>query len=72
MRQDRLDDVSVVIDTELVRHGEQQRVSHGDSLVACQLLYEDVGFGRVGAAKDRPRLLIDVADLVRSWLALPK
>ena len=31
--QDRLDDVGVVVDAELIRHGQQQRVGLGDGLV---------------------------------------
>jgi len=37
VRQDRFDDVGVVLDTERVRHGQQQRVRFGDGLVASKL-----------------------------------
>ena len=45
--QDRLDDVDVVIDAELVRHGQQQRVGLGDGFVRLELLDENVRLGGV-------------------------
>ena len=52
MGQDRLDDVGVVVDAELVGHGEQQRVGLGDGLVLVELLDQRVGLGGVAAAED--------------------
>jgi hypothetical protein len=40
--EDRLDDVGVVLDAELVGDGQQQRVGGSDGLVLLQLLNEDV------------------------------
>jgi hypothetical protein len=33
MLEDRLDDVGVIVDTELIRNGQEQRVSLGDGFV---------------------------------------
>jgi len=63
--QDGLDDVGVVIDAELVGHGQEQRVGLGDGLVLGQLLDEDVGLGGVAAAENGPPLRLDVAEVVR-------
>jgi hypothetical protein len=67
--QDALDGVGVVVDAELVRNGEQDRVGRGDGRVRRQLPDENLGLGGVGAAEDRSRVLVDVADLVVLLLA---
>src|SRR4029079_7988040 len=61
---DALDDVGVVLDAELAGHGEQQRVRGGDRLVLRELGDQRVWFRGVGAAEDRARPLVDVADVV--------
>ena len=50
--QDRLDDMRVVVDAELVGHRQQQRVGLGDGLVLLELLDEHVRLGGVAAAED--------------------
>ena len=40
MLQDRLDDVGVVVDAELVRHGQQHCIGFRDGLVALELRNE--------------------------------
>ena len=45
VRQDRLDDVGVIVDAERVRHGEQQRIRLRDRLVALQLLDQPIRLG---------------------------
>ncbi len=52
MFEDRVDDVGVIVDTELIRDGQEQRVSLGDSFVFRELLDEDVRLGGVAAAKN--------------------
>src|SRR5262245_61982837 len=42
MGENRLDDVRVVVDAQLIWHGQQQRVGLRDSLVSRQLLDENV------------------------------
>ena len=64
MLQDRLDDVGVVVDAELVRHGQQQRVGLGDSLVLGQLFDERVGLVSVATAEDRALLGLNVAEMI--------
>ena len=59
-----LDGVGVVVDAELVRHGQQQRVGRRDRLVLRELLDQHVGLGGVRAAEDGARVRVDVADLV--------
>ena len=64
MGQDRLDDMGVVGDAELVRDGQEQRVGLGDGLVLLELLDQNIRLGGIAAAEDRPCLLVDKADLV--------
>jgi AcrR family transcriptional regulator len=45
--EDAVDDVGVVVDAELVRHGEQQRVGSCDRLVLLELLDQHIRLGRV-------------------------
>src|SRR5207253_1583294 len=61
--QDAVEDVRVVVDAELVRHGEQQGVRGRHGLVLGQLLDQLVRLAGVGLpeAGDAP---VDVADLV--------
>src|SRR6201996_2183760 len=62
--EDAVDDVGVVVDAELVRHGEQQRVGGCDRFVLLELLDQHIGLGRGGAAEDRLGLRVDEPDLV--------
>ena len=64
MLQDRLDDMGVVVDAELVGHGEEQRVGLGDGLVRLQLLDEHVGLGGIAAAEDGALFGLDEAEMV--------
>ena len=64
MGQDRLDDMSVVVDAELIGHGQQQRVRLGDGFVRLELFDQCIRLGGVAAAEDRPRPLVDEPDLV--------
>ncbi len=70
MGQDSFDDMSVVVDAELVGDGEQQRVGFGDCLVLGELLDQGIGFGGIAATEDRPGLLVDEADLVLTVVAV--
>src|SRR5690606_28544621 len=69
MGQDRFDDMGVVIDAELVRNGEQKRVGLGDGFVSPQFLDKLVRLGGVAPSEDRPRILVDEADLVGAFVA---
>ena len=64
MGQDRLDDVRVVGNAQLVGDGQQQRVGLGDSFVLLQLFDKDVRLGGVATAENRPGLFVDEADVV--------
>ena len=67
--QDRLDDMRIVVDTELVGDGEQQRVSLGDGLVALQLLDKDVRLGGIGAAEHGELFRLDVTEMIFALVA---
>src|SRR5262249_36236109 len=71
MGQDGLEDVGVVVDAELVRHCEQQRVRLGNGLVLLQLLDQDVRLRGIAAAEYGKPLRFDVAEVVRT-LAAPE
>ena len=71
MLQDRLDDVGVVVDAELIGHGQQQRVGLGDGLVLLQLLDQHVRLGGVAAAEDGACVVAEEADLVPLLVAAP-
>src|SRR5690349_19081911 len=62
--EDAVDDVGVVVDAELVGHGEQQRIGGCDRFVLLELLDQHVGLGSVGTAEDRLGLRVDEPDLV--------
>jgi hypothetical protein len=57
--EDALDGVSVVLDSELVRNGQQQRVGGLDRGVAGELLDEDVGLCRY----ERPKIAFVCASM---------
>src|SRR5690606_31030512 len=59
--ENALDDVGVVVDTQLVGDGQQQRIGFGDRLVPPQLLDQLVGFGRIAAAEDGALFRFDIA-----------
>jgi len=50
--QDRLDHVRVVLHTERVRHGHQQRVRCSNRFVRGEFLDQRVGFGSIRTAED--------------------
>jgi hypothetical protein len=62
--QNRFDHMRVVGNTQLIGDGQQQRVGFGDGFVFPELLDECVRLGRVAAAEDRPRPLVDESDLI--------
>src|SRR5580658_1913352 len=62
--EDRLDDVGVVVDPELVGHGEQERVGFGDGLVLLELLDQHVGLSGVAAAENGAPVVAEEADRV--------
>jgi hypothetical protein len=59
MLQDRLDDVGIVVDAELVRHGQQQRIGLGDRLVLPAAARSASGLGGIRAAEDRALVVDD-------------
>nr|GFD34288.1 hypothetical protein [Tanacetum cinerariifolium] len=60
----------IVLDAELVGHGEQQRVRLGDPLVGAQLRDQLLGLGRIGPPEHRAHV-VDHPDLVAA-LAPPE
>ena len=72
MLEDRLDDVGVVVDAELIGDGQQQRVSLGDGFVLGELFDQRVRLGGVAAAKNGPGVVAEKADLVLVSLPRPK
>src|SRR6202034_4632050 len=62
--QDRLDDMRIVGDPKLVRHGQKKGVGLRDGLVSSELIDESVGLGSIAAAEDRSRLFVDKANLI--------
>jgi hypothetical protein len=64
MGQDRLDDMRIVGDAQLVGDRQQQRIGFRDRLVLLELLDEDVRLGRIAPTEDGSRLLVDEADLI--------
>ena len=63
MRQDAFQHVRIVIDAQLVWHGQQQRVGFGDRLILAQLLDQPVGLRGIGAAEHGAHI-VDDANLV--------
>ena len=60
MRQDRPDNVRVVRDAQLVRHGQQQRIGFRDCLVLPELLDEYMWLGHIAAAAHRKSLIANI------------
>lgn len=64
MLQNRLDDMGVVVDAELIGHCQEQRVGLGDGLVLLELLDERVWLRSVAAAEDCALAAAEEPDLV--------
>src|SRR5271170_1107995 len=64
MFKDRFNDMGVVVDTELIGDGQEERVGLGDSFVLGELLNENVRLGGVAAAKDGSCVVAEEADRV--------
>src|SRR5664280_667936 len=69
--EDRLEDVGVVVDAELVGDRQQHGVGGRDRLVAGQLLDQLVGLGRVRAPEHGPEV-VDDADRVLGVEVVPE
>lgn len=69
MGQDRLDDMRVVGDAQLVRDRQEQRVGFRDGFIRLELLDENVGLSGIASSKDRPGPFVDEADLVLMLIA---
>jgi len=52
--KDRFHDVYVIANAQLIGDGEQECVRLGDGVVFLELFYENVRFGGVTPAEDRP------------------
>ena len=72
MLEDRLDDVGVVIDAELVGHREQERIGFGDGLVFLELFNESVRLGGIAAAEHGAPVVAEEADRVFGLAVAPK
>ncbi len=66
MLEDRLDDVGVVVDAELVGHSEEERIGFGDGLVFLQLFDEHVRLRGIAAAEHGAPVVTEEADRVRA------
>ena len=66
--QDRLDDVGVVVDAELIGYGEKHRVGLGDRLILRKLLDQHVRFGSVAAAENGALVAAEKANLVQAYI----
>lgn len=62
MREDRVEQMGVVVDAQLVGHREEHRVGG-------ELLDQSMRFICIAAAVDSMRLLIDVAELIMAFTA---
>ena len=72
MLEDRLDDVGVIIDTELIGDGQEQCFGRRDGFIFRQLLDESVRLGRIAAAEDGSRVVAEEADGVVVLVAAPE
>ena len=72
MFEDRLDDVGVIVDAELIRDGQEHGVGLSDRFVFCELLKQNIGLGGVAAAKNGSRVVAENADGVVVLVAVPK
>src|SRR5262245_33555053 len=72
MLEDRLDDVGVVVDTELIGNSQEQRVGLRDGFVLRELLDKGVRLGGIAAAENRSRVVAEETDLVLALAAAPK
>jgi hypothetical protein len=70
--QDRLEDVRIVGDAELVGHGQQQCIGLGDGVVLLELFDQGIRLGGVAAAEDRARVRVDESDLVVTVARAPE
>src|ERR1700677_1069540 len=70
--QNRLDDMGIIGDAELVGDGQEQGIGLRDSFIPLQLLDEDVRGGGIASAEDRPRPLVEIAALVRFLAPAPE
>ena len=66
-REDAPDGVGVVVDAQLVRDGQEQRVGGGDGLVLGELFDQHIGLGGVRAAENRAGVRVDVADPLTTY-----
>src|ERR1700684_2397365 len=71
VRENRLDNMRIIGDTELIRERQEQRVGLGDGLVAPELLSQDVRLSGIAATEDGPCLLVDEAHLVLFLASAP-
>src|ERR1700722_11681921 len=62
--QNGFDHMSVVLDAELIGNGQEQGVGLGDGFIRLEFLDQCIRLGRVAAAKNRSRALVDEPDLV--------
>ena len=72
MREDRLDDMGVIVDAELVGHREQKRVGFGDGIVLGELLDQNIRLGGVAAAEHGAPVVAEEADGVFVLAAVPE
>src|SRR6202012_1808741 len=59
-----LHDMHIGTNPQLLRYGQQEGIGLCDGLVLSELFYQNVRFGGVAPAEDRPGILLDEADAV--------
>src|ERR1035437_2239893 len=64
MLEDRLDDMGIVVDAELIGHGQQQRIGFRDGFVLLELFDKNIRLRRVAAAEDGALAAAEKPDLV--------
>src|SRR5688572_26846178 len=62
--QNRLDDVSIVVDAELIRNGQEQRISRRDGFILCELLDKDARLGGIAATENCPGVFANQPNLI--------
>src|SRR4051795_11912065 len=69
LHQNGFDHVGVVVDSELIGHGQKQSVGLRDSFVLRELPDEYLRLSSVAAAEDGARVVAEEADLVIAFIA---
>ena len=72
MFKDRLDDVGIIVDTELIRTVKSTAIRLSDGFVLRELFDQDVWLGGIAAAKNRSGVVAEEADGILVLIAAPE